>query len=91
MIQVESSKIGWWPVVVCDVCGGPLSINDKTIVIWSEADPPRPAGSQLMEAALHVHEGNCDQRARERLNPPVGREDLEAHLLYLVVTLPKEV
>jgi hypothetical protein len=57
----------------------------RGLVIWSEADPPKPAASSgLTKPALHVHAGDCDQSARERLDPPVAWEYLDAHLTFLV-------
>jgi hypothetical protein len=89
MIQVQLLTTGWWPVVVCDGCGGPVNPEDGGLAIWSEAGPPRPTSSELMKPALHVHSGDCDRSVRERLDVPVGCEDLDTHLTYLIGTPAK--
>jgi hypothetical protein len=91
MIQIQFLRNqGWWPLVACDTCGGPVNPEDGGLAIWSEADPPKPATSSgLTKPVLHVHAGDCDQRARERLDPPVAWEHLEAHLVHLIGTPAK--
>jgi hypothetical protein len=85
MIQVQFlGSQGWWPLVACDTCGGPVRPEQDGLTVWSKADPPKPAASQLTKPALHVHTGDCFRRACARLDPPVGIEDLDAHLTCLV-------
>jgi hypothetical protein len=69
------------PIVVCDVCGDMIAnVNEGAVVFPCSA----PENSKL--SCLHVHKGDCHDKAEEN-QQNAGWEELGAHMAFVMSNL----
>lgn len=81
MIKIEHHQGVYAPLCVCDMCGQRITDANQALALYPNHSGPG-AGERV--EVLHVHKGECDQRATNGFGDDGGTDELSTHLVYLL-------